>query len=174
MSKELKYIQETRHNKAGTIITSKIKPQAREGSNGDLRLTDTENGMKLYAKHNNQWFAFSPDSELVKGKVTTKSIATNGYETFASGLIMQWGRAGDIATSDALETTTAVTFPTAFPTSCFTVVATYWLEGTDTGGVGESAVQGHIGVNETNFDRSGCVFTTDTDIEAFFWIAIGN
>ena len=45
------------------------------------------------------------------------SIANNGYQKLPSGLIIQWG---SLSTSN---TNGTVTFPTAFPNACFSVVA---------------------------------------------------
>lgn len=50
----------------------------------------------------------------------TTSTAGSSYQTLPSGLILQWGHSGVIATGPG----TVVTFPIAFPTSCFIVVAT--------------------------------------------------
>lgn len=48
------------------------------------------------------------------------SFATNGYQKFPSGLIMQWG----VTTGTA--DPTSVTFPIAFPNACLNVTATYF------------------------------------------------
>ena len=141
----------------------------------EYRLIDS--GMVMYMKHSGILYKTrmdkARDDDPTEGQISSKQ-GENGYIEFAGGVIFQWGRAGDIDTTDALGTTTTVTFPKKFPKNCWTVVGTYWLEGTDVGGVGETSVQGHIGVNETSFGRDKCVFTTDTDIEALFFIAIGN
>ena len=47
-------------------------------------------------------------------------LQENGYSTDASGLITQWGRATLFGGGGS----TTITFPTAFPTECFNVVAT--------------------------------------------------
>lgn len=47
------------------------------------------------------------------------SHITSGYEKLASGLIMQWGTANSTVSG------ATVTFPLAFPTACFNVVATF-------------------------------------------------
>ena len=48
------------------------------------------------------------------------SLATNGYQKLPSGLIIQWGIAGIVGDDSQITTT----FPIAFPTSCFVVLAT--------------------------------------------------
>lgn len=44
----------------------------------------------------------------------SSSIATNGYQKFPGGAILQWGT----LTSVPVDTTTAITFPVTFPNSC--------------------------------------------------------
>ena len=48
------------------------------------------------------------------------SLATNGYQIFASGVIIQWGTTPDIDPS----TTGEIVFPVVFPNACFVVLAT--------------------------------------------------
>ena len=45
-----------------TIIGDGI-PDKKDGVDGDFRLNNTPNGVKLYAKFAGQWFGFSPDSD---------------------------------------------------------------------------------------------------------------
>ncbi len=54
------------------------------------------------------------------GFAGNKSLAANGYYKFPGGLIVQWG-----ATGVAGSSTSAVTFPVAFPTACQSVMCTY-------------------------------------------------
>lgn len=46
---------------------------------------------------------------------TASSFAANGYVTLSNGLVLQWG-----SFSAASNATGSITFPTAFPTACFT------------------------------------------------------
>jgi hypothetical protein len=50
---------------------------------------------------------------------SNQSLSTNGYQKLPGGLIMQWGNV-----SPAINTTTTVTFPTAFPNACVSVQLT--------------------------------------------------
>lgn len=52
--------------------------------------------------------------------LTTASKATNGWQKLPSGLIMQWGRTGNMGT----DTEATVTFPIPFPNSAFIASAT--------------------------------------------------
>tara|TARA_R110000803_G_scaffold57454_3_gene115360 strand:+ start:568 stop:1236 length:669 start_codon:yes stop_codon:yes gene_type:complete len=49
-----------------------------------------------------------------------KSLASNGYQKFASGLVMQWGSATCGRDAD-----TTINWPTTFPTACLQANATY-------------------------------------------------
>lgn len=59
-------------------------------------------------------------SAFVKDSDYTTSAAANGYVTLPNGLIVQWGS----TTVPGNQTNKATSFPTAFPTACFQVVAT--------------------------------------------------
>ena len=48
-----------------------------------------------------------------------RSLTNNGYLTLSDGLIIQWGTGSAVA-----NTTTTVTFPITFPTSCLHVMGT--------------------------------------------------
>lgn len=49
-----------------------------------------------------------------------KSLASNGYQKFASGLVMQWGSA-----TCGRDTDTSINWPVTFPTACLQATATY-------------------------------------------------
>jgi len=49
-----------------------------------------------------------------------KSLASNGYQKFASGLVMQWGSA-----TCGRDTSTSINWPVTFPTACLQATATY-------------------------------------------------
>ena len=58
----------------------------------------------------------------LKGAIDSpaKSLASNGYQKFASGLVMQWGSA-----TCGRDTDTTINWPTTFPTACLQANATY-------------------------------------------------
>ena len=49
-----------------------------------------------------------------------KSLASNGYQKFASGLVMQWGSA-----TCGREASTTINWPVTFPNACLQATATY-------------------------------------------------
>lgn len=73
----------------------------------------------------------------LKGVLTSpaKSLASNGYQVFASGLVMQWGSA-----SCGRETSTTINWPYTFPNACLQATCTLGEVGntatTDDGAVG--------------------------------------
>jgi hypothetical protein len=92
-------------------------------SRGDVRYYWIRARNKLPASHGGPSYgAWHPSSTTAGVEGTELSgdvlIATNGYWKHPSGLIEQWGR-------DALAGggATTITFPLAFPTQCFQVVA---------------------------------------------------
>lgn len=94
----------------------------------------------------------------------SSSITQNGYQTFASGLIIQWGYVTPGSTS-----ANPVVFPTAFPNSCFSVTVT-------TAGVSDG--KRSAGISST-CTTSGFSFYTgegSAGNEAFpvYWMATGN
>jgi hypothetical protein len=82
------------------------------------------------------------------------SISANGWQRLPSGLIMQWGT--------VVGSSTTVTFPIAFTTACFSVVAT----GQDTPTVTRIAAVSSI--TTTSFLLSLSAFGTAC------WIAMGK
>jgi hypothetical protein len=84
------------------------------------------------------------------------SNASNGYQKFSNGLIVQWG----------LTTTTTspqtVTFPIAFPTACLNVQAT--ATGTSTNTANTIVYT----ITTTNF-----IGATANVLCNFYWVAIG-
>ena len=58
----------------------------------------------------------------LKGAIDSpaKSLASNGYQKFASGLVMQWGSA-----TCGRETSTTINWPVTFPNACLQATATY-------------------------------------------------
>ena len=91
--------------------------------------------------------------------VVSDSLASDGYVELSNGLIVQWGT---IAGDGAAGTFVAATFPTTFPTACFTVVA---------GQIGSRADQYTPSVQ--NITTSGCEISHNTSGYDQTYIAIG-
>ena len=62
------------------------------------------------------WSGGATKHKIYSEKNCTKSLAENGYQKLASGLIIQWGY-----TSALVGTTRTITFPIAFPSVCRSV-----------------------------------------------------
>jgi len=62
------------------------------------------------------------DFEAWHGGNNPASLAGNGYQKLASGLILQWGVVANVPSSTA----TSITFPIAFPNAVFSVHATVY------------------------------------------------
>jgi hypothetical protein len=90
------------------------------------------------------------------------TIAAAGSYTFPGGLIVKWGTTGTIG----IDTASTITFPAAFPTACYAVIAN---PSTDNG-VG--AVLYSWGVS--TFAAASFKLTNDASASTFTWVAIGN
>lgn len=84
------------------------------------------------------------------------SFAGNGYSQLGNGLLIQWGIAGP--SSGGAQT---VTFPLAFPTACFSIVAT------------PSPSNGTVNVSRPSFSKTQFVITNGNAGDFTNWIAIG-
>lgn len=89
------------------------------------------------------------------------SLATNGYQQLASGLIIQWGATASLTAATGGQVTT---FPIAFPTACVSVVMSRVTAATAT--QAESTVSSF---NTTSFTASNGGNTNSV----FHYIAIG-
>jgi hypothetical protein len=98
------------------------------------------------------------------GFAGNKSLGASGYYKLPGGLIVQWGSASVAGSSQS-----TITFPTAFPTACDTVVVS-WND-TSAGGVSMPATSAGAGtITTTNFvlaNGAGAVHTIG-------WVAIGR
>ena len=167
-----RYSRNVRNENRATITTHKNAPRKNEGVNGDIRITTTlTEGIKLFAKYNGEWYSSSLEKEVLKEKrkESTHLYDTNGYQHLGSGLIIQWGREGS-DTDGALDDTTTVTFPKEFPNECLSITGTYGLVPDDADGI---ATDGEIAINKGQVTTSSAQFSTHTDFEYVFWIAIG-
>lgn len=91
------------------------------------------------------------------------SKASNGYQKFPSGIVIQWGTTASIASED----TGAVTFPVAFETSCLQVMAEIKDNSAES-----SASTGHHGTGA--YSTTGfSVYNRTDDAHVFNWWAIG-
>jgi hypothetical protein len=91
-----------------------------------------------------------------------KSLGANGYQKLPGGLIIQWGYAAISGASSI-----SVSFPIAFPSSCYCVVGTPY-ELNDTGGFATS-----LGL-KSQPTTTGVSFSTATSHDGFYWLAIGS
>ncbi len=90
-----------------------------------------------------------------------KSLNSNGYQKLPGGFMIQWGFASISAS------TTAISFPTAFSSACYCVVATNYLSG-DLSGT-DLAVTLRSAPTTTGAD-----FGTSLTLDGFYWIAVGQ
>lgn len=99
-----------------------------------------------------------------KGRVTAAATGlpaftgTSGHQLLPGGLILQWGTTGALAN----DTPTAISFPVAFPTACFSVT------GSDTFAGSKSAIWSFYAWSTTGF-TARCDGNTATGQ----WVAIG-
>jgi hypothetical protein len=93
---------------------------------------------------------------------SNQSLSSNGYQKLPSGLIMQWGTSSSVGQ----DSTTTVTYPTAFPTAVGSVQITGTPAGMILGGQGVHTV--------SNVSTSSFVIQNGTDgTMPFYWFAIG-
>lgn len=106
----------------------------------------------IYNASYTAWILTNPATGIAGGA----SLAVNGYQKFASGMILQWGTA-------TITTSGTVTFPINFPTACLNVMATANNNG--------ALYQSIYSVTATDFilDSSGTGAPYN-----FFWQAIGH
>ena len=99
------------------------------------------------------------------------SLTTNGYikfPTVMSGLILQWGTTPNIPADNRI----TVTFPTAFPTTCFIAIANYKASASST----DHAVSyGVVNINSANFQiENQLTFSASGGNFPAVWFAIGH
>ena len=103
----------------------------------------------------------------LKGAIDSpaKSLASNGYQKFASGLVMQWGSA-----TCGRETSTTINWAVTFPTACLQATATYGTPA-NTGSSADAEIAIHTLTTTTGKIHIGNI--DDSSILARF-IAIGH
>ena len=87
---------------------------------------------------------------------------TNGYETFPSGTIMQWGRE-----SIGGETSVTVTFPEPFTSDCYSFTCSSYQSG-DTNGADR------VEIISTLPTATSCVVSTNSGHTSILWWAVGK
>jgi hypothetical protein len=114
-----------------------------------------------------EWVTVTPTIALADLPAFTSSKAANGYVTLPGGIIIQWGKAVEGAEGQVV-----VTFPTAFPTACYSITV----------GVQGDAADDDWAASIASFTTSGATFNlmyigdgtghtgTSTGI---YWMAIG-
>lgn len=90
--------------------------------------------------------------------------SASGYFKFPGGLIIQWGVTASLTSA----TTTAITFPTPFPTACLQVIP-----GVYSNSAGSTAATGHYGTGTYTTD-SFELYNRTSAANYFNWIAIGH
>lgn len=95
-----------------------------------------------------------------------QSLTGNGFQIFPGGLIVQWGQSAPI-NGDASVT---VTFPTAFPNTCFTVVATVV---NSSAGIDNGTAVISFSTTQTVLART-FISGTSTETNPINWIAFGR
>lgn len=76
--------------------------------------------ISLASNGTNAWYVVGGSVATGKSASFKSSIAASGYQTFPSGLIMQWGQSS--ATTVGPPPQTTVTYPIAFPTAVLSIV----------------------------------------------------
>lgn len=89
------------------------------GSVSSISLSDGDT--LTVVKANASWYVIGGSAQLVSARgAFGASLASSGYQKLPGGLILQWGRIGNIPHA----TSATVTFPIAFPNACFQAVTT--------------------------------------------------
>jgi hypothetical protein len=90
----------------------------------------------------------------------TKSAASNGYVKLPGGFTLQWGSFNPNTNNFSL------TFPVAFTSACYSVVAIWRAEG-DFGGVGTAVALRSVPTT------TGVSLSVDAGMDGVYWMAIG-
>lgn len=94
----------------------------------------------------------------------SSSQSTSGYQKLGSGLYVQWGVTGSLASGSS----TSINFPTAFPTACFQVISGI----RDNSGVAVTTTGqwGTGGYGVSSFS----IYNRTSEALTFNWFAVGN
>lgn len=100
-----------------------------------------------------------------------QSLGANGYYTLPGGLILQWGHA---AGSFGAGPVAAITFPIAFPTSCFLAKAT--IDNTGHATSTSTGIVVYVAPSTTGvqFEMVGYQSGSIQPVTGYYWFALGN
>ena len=167
--------------KAGTAVAtgSQVAPSADAGWTG-LATVTVANGATTITIGNVADLATGNTRPTLRlpqiGNGFGNELAAAGYQALPSGLIVQWGSyTGTPTVSDGIgyeNTSIAVTFPIAFPTACYAVLATP-IDAT-TGGAGGGYEGAWVAAtNVSGF--TGCVrFKNSGTAVTAYYLAVGK
>lgn len=121
-------------------------------------------GIKYLASGNA--YGYAPNSDVNGSILTTvnKSKSSNGYFQLGNGLIVQWGTAGDINGYNT------ITFPKAFTSTNYRVVATQLGSNADLPSMSAVSVTGKT---KTTFKVGRRAITEAATVSSIEWIAVG-
>jgi len=129
--------------------------------------SQTDAGVVQYIKINNAVYK----NLLYKqeGEGGDVNLSDAGHVRLPGGMLMQWGVVGKPGhTTGYLSNSAKVNFPIAFPNKVLAITATFVHSSpTDVGGTTEAIAMRHP------VKSTGVTFSTNTDMDAFYWIAIG-
>ena len=151
-------------NFAATTITANLAGNANTATTWQTARTLTATG---FATGTAAGIDGSGNINLVlsMGSGFSNSKTTNGYTYLPNGLIFQWGT----ATVDYTQTSTAVTFPTTFPSACSHITVTPMRSTAVTGVI---TCYAHT-VSTIGFSIFGDYDTNSTPSVPTYWFAIG-
>ncbi|NWD56288.1 phage tail protein [Pseudomonas veronii] len=116
-------------------------------------------GDVIVVREGNVWRGHLGSEPLKTSKMFNASLTTPGYQFLPSGLIEQWG---EITTTGVANEPVGVTFPLAFPTACFSFIAT-----------ASSSPVGYVGGEARGRER-GIVTSSATLPQVLYWRALGK
>jgi len=121
--------------------------------------TFSPGGDVIVVREGNVWRGHLGSEPLKTSKMFNASLTTPGYQFLPSGLIEQWG---EITTTGVANDLVGVTFPLAFPTACFSFIAT-----------ASSSPAGYVGGEARGRER-GVVTSSATSPQVLYWRALGK
>jgi hypothetical protein len=131
------------------------------GSGGNVTPVVAYGDSVYIVKFGSGWQAFGGSLQLGKSSTAFgSSIASNGYQKLPSGLIIQWG-----SLTIPINSTSAVTFPIAFPSNCYGITQGFALSG------GNFYMTGTNSITLTGFNFMNVNTGSATTV---YWMAIGK
>ena len=117
----------------------------------------------VLASSTDAWFSLDGTGSLQYSDSFAKSLASSGYQKLPSGLIIQWGQSGPIASAGSID----ITLPVAFPNGALSVSATrstIYSQDTD-----NNTVSAEITTTTLTLHRS----SDSSSAGSFYWTALG-